>query len=533
MPKTLLLADDSVTIQKVVGISFASEDVEIVTVDNGRDAVSKAREVRPDIILADVVMPAMSGYEVCEAVKADPALAHIPVLLLTGTFEAFDEARAAAAGAAGHVAKPFEAQTLVDRVKRLLAAAPVEPAPAATPPAPPPPPAASSRDDAEAFDFFSEPASAPPSARDGELDLDEPDAAFAFGDEDLADALQEPASAPPLSARPARPDATVAILPESPVGPEPAGDEPLDFSFENDPDTFDAPLEPRDLAQTTLLDPAAGSRFDVSSSDLSAEVANLRAPAPPAHTEPTAAARDLELTEPESDEDAAPRSATPPRVPVRPFGVEPQPESRSAPEPTPPQPEAPAPPPPPVAPRVAPWPTPPAARPAPAPAQVPHGDPFESRAAAPVEPGEFADASIEEAAFDAAPSDASFEDASFEEASFEDASFGEARLEHEAFAEEAGDEEPIRDADPLPDIGPGSPALAERPATGSSLSPMMREEIQATLEKIAWDAFGQVTDKIVRQAIERIEQVAWEVVPKLAETLIQEEIRRLKGESEG
>src|SRR5262245_36943331 len=124
MPKSLLLADDSVTIQKVVGISFANEDIEITTVDNGRDAVAKARALRPDIILADVVMPGMSGYEVCETVKSDPNLRHIPVLLLTGTFEAFDQARATAVGAAGHVAKPFEAQTLVDRVKQLLASAP-------------------------------------------------------------------------------------------------------------------------------------------------------------------------------------------------------------------------------------------------------------------------------------------------------------------------------------------------------------------------------------------------------------------------
>ena len=101
MSKTLLLADDSVVIQKLVGLSFANEDVEIVTTDNGDDAVLKAREIVPDVVLADVVMPGKSGYEVCEAIKQDPALAHIPVILLTGTFEAFDEARAAAAGADG------------------------------------------------------------------------------------------------------------------------------------------------------------------------------------------------------------------------------------------------------------------------------------------------------------------------------------------------------------------------------------------------------------------------------------------------
>jgi CheY-like chemotaxis protein len=143
MPKTLLLADDSVTIQKVVGISFANEDVRLITVDNGDAAIARARQERPDVILADVVMPGKSGYEVCEAVKADPSLRHIPVLLLTGTFEAFDEARDAA-GAAGHVAKPFESQLLVEQVKRLLAQS-EQPRSAAPRQAPPPAPAAPAR----------------------------------------------------------------------------------------------------------------------------------------------------------------------------------------------------------------------------------------------------------------------------------------------------------------------------------------------------------------------------------------------------
>jgi CheY-like chemotaxis protein len=124
MPRTLLLADDSVTIQKVVGISFANEDVRLVTVDNGDDAVIRVREERPDLVLADVVMPGKSGYEVCEAIKSDADLRHIPVLLLSGTFEAFDDDRAQRAGADGHITKPFEAQTLVDRVNQLLASAP-------------------------------------------------------------------------------------------------------------------------------------------------------------------------------------------------------------------------------------------------------------------------------------------------------------------------------------------------------------------------------------------------------------------------
>ncbi len=120
MPKNLLLADDSITIQKVVGITFANEDIKVTCVDNGEAAIAKARELKPDLILADVVMPKRNGYEVCEAVKSDPALRHIPVLLLAGTFEAFDEQRARAARADGHIAKPFESQALINKVREVL-----------------------------------------------------------------------------------------------------------------------------------------------------------------------------------------------------------------------------------------------------------------------------------------------------------------------------------------------------------------------------------------------------------------------------
>ena len=72
-------------------------------------------------MLADIAMPGKDGYEVCEAIKSDPDLRHVPVLLLSGTFESFDEARARHVGADGHITKPFEAQALVDRVNELLA----------------------------------------------------------------------------------------------------------------------------------------------------------------------------------------------------------------------------------------------------------------------------------------------------------------------------------------------------------------------------------------------------------------------------
>jgi CheY-like chemotaxis protein len=120
MPKTLLVADDSLTIRKVIGMVLALEDFHITAVDNGIDAIARAREMRPDLVIADVLMPGRSGYEVCETLKSDPATAATPVLLLAGNFEPFDEARARAARADAHITKPFESQAFLDRVRALL-----------------------------------------------------------------------------------------------------------------------------------------------------------------------------------------------------------------------------------------------------------------------------------------------------------------------------------------------------------------------------------------------------------------------------
>ena len=120
MPKTLLVADDSLTIRKVIGMVLALEDFQITAVDNGIDAIARAREMRPDLVIADVLMPGRSGYEVCETLKSDPATASTPVLLLAGNFEPFDEARARAARADAHITKPFESQAFLDRVRTLL-----------------------------------------------------------------------------------------------------------------------------------------------------------------------------------------------------------------------------------------------------------------------------------------------------------------------------------------------------------------------------------------------------------------------------
>ncbi|MDH5567244.1 MAG: response regulator [Myxococcales bacterium] len=488
MGKTLLLADDSVTIQKVVGISFASEDIAITTVDNGDDAVRKAKSLRPDIVLADVVMPGKSGYEVCQAIKADPALRHIPVLLLTGTFEAFDEKRAAQVGAAGHVAKPFEAQTLVDRVKDLLARSTRAAAPTVAPVAArKPAPASAAPASEDSFDFFDEgtgdvagAAAAPKRSTaepslDDSLDLGSSDAAFAFGEDDFA-------LAPPSSPTP---DSTVALLPDErpaePTGPSrgarpdagattldpamfaesappakraPAGDpgvttldtsmlaasdapaaaedEGFDFAFDADASEAQhtgSPIGSDDLAQATILDPDLGANFAVSSSDL----------------ESTASP-------------AAARTVPPPVPPMR-------------------------------------------------------------RAEIGTAMLESTDLEATDDLLAAEPLD----DADEEEFSaFEVPTREPAPEPRAAAAPRAAAEQPGRRA--------ASPAIPTD-ALVEQIAPALRAELHQTLEKIAWESFGQITEKIVQEVVQRLETVAWDVVPKLAEALIQEEIRKLKGES--
>ena len=120
MAHRLLLADDSITIQKVVELTLSEEDFNVTAVSDGEAALDTARKSPPEIILADVFMPKMDGYQLCGKLKQDPSLREIPVILLAGTFEDFDDALAARVGADDHLTKPFESAELISMVKRLV-----------------------------------------------------------------------------------------------------------------------------------------------------------------------------------------------------------------------------------------------------------------------------------------------------------------------------------------------------------------------------------------------------------------------------
>jgi CheY-like chemotaxis protein len=254
MSSRILLADDSLTIRKVVELTFSGTDFELKAVGNGDDAVSLLAAFEPDIVLADAVMPGKTGYEVCEAVKSRPGGRFVPVVLLTGTFEPFDKPRSERAGADAVVTKPFDSQGLATLVRDLVrraaeqkASAPPEP-PAA--PEPPPPPPATDVDESNeptlvgASSFLAEPP--PPPAP--------PDDAYATA---AIPVFSEIESVPP---RPAETEFEMLTAPLPPVPPPPPALAGGERGFEMDLGGLDETPEPqrRDLDE----DIAAFERSD-------------------------------------------------------------------------------------------------------------------------------------------------------------------------------------------------------------------------------------------------------------------------------
>ncbi len=125
MPRKILLADDGPAIRQVVALTFLDRDYEILSVDNGDEALALLHQASPDLVLADVHMPGASGYEVCRQTKM--IAGDVPVLLLVGNLEPFSEAAARECGADGMLRKPFDSKELLTRVDDLLAASPEQP----------------------------------------------------------------------------------------------------------------------------------------------------------------------------------------------------------------------------------------------------------------------------------------------------------------------------------------------------------------------------------------------------------------------
>jgi CheY-like chemotaxis protein len=449
MPKTLLLADDSVTIQKVVGITFANEDIRLITENNGDSALARARELTPDLVLADVSMPGLNGYELCAAIKADSRLAAVPVILLTGTFESYNGERTAEVGADGHIAKPFEAQALVDLVHATLEraanskrpAAPNSPAQAFSPEAPQPVEPTPAPSPAAAL---AKPAAQAESSGDADFDF----ADFSSG----SASAEVPASGDVTQFYDGSPAAAAAA---AAPGEAPAETEP--------------PTEPSgaNYDETSFLDPRAALTQDAAQAtpEIVPEIAPPAGSAP--NLDPGTAAEfdafgdDAQLHTPGQDRASATGETT-----------------------------------------------------------------WRLNEDTPSEPA-------------IADSAALAAEAALDEVSDGDPGVRVVRASPDETLSDLAWAEPLEEGsaatDPMAAIEVPTPG-AGAPAEPAARQPRPAVEIDSkrlheSLEKVAWEAFGPLSEQLVGEAVRKIEEIAWDVIPQIAERLIREEIAKLKGES--
>jgi CheY-like chemotaxis protein len=492
MGKKILLADDSITIQKVIELTFSDEDFEVMTVGNGRLAIERVQEAPPDILLCDIIMPEKDGYDVCDFVKKNPSLAHIPVLLLTGAFEPFDQERAARVGCDGFLAKPFEPQTLIAKVKELLArsdkpaAAPV----AAVPVAPPTPVA-----------FQPAAAAATPA-------VPEP---LPFGAPALDDDEPYFSPEPPVPVAPPVPPAPVVpvqFIPEDPFA-EAAGFAPLRSEDVPAPAPAYTPPPP---AYTPPPPPA------------------YTPPAPPAYTPPAATYTPMAEPEPvlKFERDSAPVAEPAPPIPEPLLPDEPEEllpltseeavtlGSPAAPTPVPP----------------------------PSPEPLP---PAWTGATVEVPLEERAQASVEAAIPEAEP----FFEEVFEEEPRAAAPLGAPITAPDPEPDELLEPEPLPEPEPVAVAPEPAPLAAEpAPAEPARYDQTLVDEMSfADLQEapavaqappaaapsagvaVPVDMVSQIAQRVVAQISEKvIREIAWEVIPDLAEELIKKEIERLKAE---
>jgi len=139
MRKKILLAEDSVTIQKVFDLAFEKSDFSVIAVDNGDEVVRVAEEISPDLVVVDVTLPGKDGFEVASELLAGEHTKNFPVLILSGTLNPLDEEKFKACGAKGVLFKPFETIELLEKVGGLIGKREEAPAPVVKPVEPPPP----------------------------------------------------------------------------------------------------------------------------------------------------------------------------------------------------------------------------------------------------------------------------------------------------------------------------------------------------------------------------------------------------------
>ena len=116
----ILVVDDEIYIVHILDFSLGMEGYEVVTALDGEQALEKMKSERPDLIVLDIMMPKLDGYEVCKSVKGNPDTAHIPVILLSAKGRNVDQKLGFDVGADDYITKPFSPRKLVERINALL-----------------------------------------------------------------------------------------------------------------------------------------------------------------------------------------------------------------------------------------------------------------------------------------------------------------------------------------------------------------------------------------------------------------------------
>jgi DNA-binding response OmpR family regulator len=120
MPKKILVVDDETELLKALSIRLETSGYEVITASDGQEGLEKAKSLNPDLIVLDILMPKMDGYEVCRMLKFDEKYKSIPVIMLTAKTQDIDKAMGKKVGANDYITKPFETQDLIDKIKKYL-----------------------------------------------------------------------------------------------------------------------------------------------------------------------------------------------------------------------------------------------------------------------------------------------------------------------------------------------------------------------------------------------------------------------------
>ena len=118
--KRILLADDEEDIKTIVTMFLQAQGYEVITAFDGLDTLEKIQSDRPDLLLLDIMMPVLDGFEVCKRLRANPETAELPILMLSAAAHSESITRGMKAGANDYIVKPFEPEMLLEKIRRIL-----------------------------------------------------------------------------------------------------------------------------------------------------------------------------------------------------------------------------------------------------------------------------------------------------------------------------------------------------------------------------------------------------------------------------